>query len=83
MDELQREMIPGHLLYGKRIRVIAHRNGATDDILVTHEGQPRRYTVVHLTCSGGPEIDKDHPRIECDGDYAAFLEYEGRWFDDA
>lgn len=79
MDELQREMIPGHLLYGKRIRVIAHRNGATDDILVTHEDQPQRYTVVHLTWSNGPEINKEHPTIECDGDYASFIEYEARW----
>lgn len=79
MDELQREIIPGHLLYGKQIRVIAHRDDATDDILVSHQDQPHRYTVVHLTWSGLPEINKDHPHIECDGDYAAFLEYEGQW----
>ncbi|MBV9926792.1 MAG: hypothetical protein JOZ96_17365 [Acidobacteria bacterium] len=78
-DELRRELTPGHLLYGRPVRVIAHRNGATDDILVAHRDQPGRFTVVHLTWRGGPEINQAHPSVECDGDYAAFLEYEARW----
>ena len=48
--ELQKEVAPGHILYGKQCRVIAKRED-TDDIIVELENGQIAY--VHLTwCSG-------------------------------
>jgi hypothetical protein len=76
--ELHLELIPGHPLYAADIEVLAHREG-TDDILVRHTINPDRFTVVHLSWSLKPEINKEHPTVEYDGDYAGFLEYERSW----
>ena len=73
--ELQKELPQGHLLFGKDVEVVAHRDGATDDILVRHVGEPERYTVIHLTWAGRREIDP-HPSVEVDGSWEDFLDYE-------
>lgn len=73
--ELQRELPPGHLLYGRSVSVVAHREG-TDDILCRHHDDEDRFTVVHLSWIGREEINFDHPTVEVNGDFDAFLNYE-------
>src|SRR4051812_14734113 len=43
LDELKKEMVDGHLLYGKRLTVIADTQGAFDDILLRHDDNPQRF----------------------------------------
>jgi hypothetical protein len=74
--ELQLEMIPGHQLYGKDVKVIAHRDGANDDILCAHADENNLFMVVHLTWSMKPEIDDKHPSIFFQGSYKEFLKWE-------
>src|SRR5262245_54707302 len=66
--ELQCELPPGHRLHGVRLSVVAHRDGATDDILCRYDDEPNRYTVVHLTWSRMQGVDDQHPSVEVDGD---------------
>lgn len=77
--ELQIELPEGHILYGKDVKVIAHREG-TDDILCWHKDDNSHYTVVHLTWSMKKEIDNEFPYIECDGSFDDFLEYEAKFY---
>src|SRR4051812_3532427 len=51
--ELQREMAPGHPLFGKPVRVAARRRDC-DDALFTIVGTST-VAMVHLTWSGRPE----------------------------
>lgn len=73
--ELLRELPSGHLLYGKAVKVVAHRKGS-DDILCRHEDNGKRFTVIHLTWSGREEWDENHPYVERDGGFDDFLDYE-------
>lgn len=41
-QELKKELPEGHLLFNKSVQVIAHRDGATDDILCQHLDEPNR-----------------------------------------
>jgi hypothetical protein len=66
----------GHLIYSRDVEVVAHRDGATDDILVRQVDEPERYTVIHLTWAGQREIDASHPSVEVDGSWEDFLDYE-------
>lgn len=75
-QELRTEMIPGHFLDGKVVAVVAHRDGATDDILCQHIDEADLFTVVHLSWSMKPEIDVHHPTIEFSGTFAAFVKWE-------
>ena len=75
-DDLKKELPQGHLFFGKDVEVVAHRDGATDDILVRHVGEPERYTVIHLTWSSRQEVDASHPSVEMDGFWDDFLAYE-------
>ncbi|MGD9365955.1 MAG: hypothetical protein PVH87_09680 [Desulfobacteraceae bacterium] len=77
--ELKVEMIPGHFLYSKNIKVVAHRDEATDDVLCKHIDEEDLYTVVHLTWRMKPEINTEHPSIEVHGSYQDFIDYEARW----
>ena len=77
--ELQTELIFGHKLYSENIKVVAHRDGATDDVLCQHMDHNDLYTVVHLTWSMKPEIDTMHPSIVMHGTFQEFLEYESKW----
>lgn len=78
--ELQLEMIAGHQLYGKDVKVIAHRDGANDDILCEHSDENMLLTVVHLTWSMKPEIDTKHPSVCFHGSYDEFLKWEEKQF---
>jgi hypothetical protein len=49
--ELLRELVPGHPLYGRDLRVIA-RALPQDEVVVETEGA---VAIVHLTWSNGPE----------------------------
>ena len=73
--ELQRELPPGHILYGMSVAVVAHREG-TDDILCRHHDDPSHFTVIHLSWLGREEINSMHPTVEADGDFDEFLNYE-------
>ena len=76
--ELNRELPKGHLLFGKKVEVVAHREG-TDDILCRHHDEAHRFTVIHLSWIGKTEINAQHPWVEVDGTWNDFLDYEGRW----
>jgi hypothetical protein len=78
LTELQRELPPGHLLYGRAIRVVAYRE-ATDDILCQHEEDPEHFTVIHLSWLMQQEVNEQHPAVEVDGDFEDFLAYEQHW----
>ena len=71
--ELQKELPEGHILFEKPIQVIAHRRGATDDILCKHLDETDRYTVIHLTWSMKTEIDERFPMVEADGSFTEFV----------
>ena len=75
-NELQRELPPGHLLYGKKVCIVAHKNGATDDVLCQHLDEVDLFTVVHLTWSMRQEINEFHPAVEMVGSFQDFLAYE-------
>jgi hypothetical protein len=77
-SQLALELPPGHLLEDLAVRVVAHRMG-TDDILCWHIQEPRRFTVIHLTWSGGKQTDTDYPWVEADGTFDDFLAYEQKW----
>ncbi len=77
--ELQTELSEGHILFQKPVQVIAHRNGATDDILCRHLDKPNRYTVVHLTWSMKTEINEKHPTVEMDVSFQDFMNYEKKF----
>lgn len=73
--EFLRELTPGHLLDGRPVSVVAHREG-TDDVLFRHDSDATRFTVIHLTWLGRQEIDKRFPTVEVDGTFEDFLKYE-------
>ena len=77
-NELQLELPPEHILYGKPVQVVAHREG-TDDVLCRHNDNPDRFTVIHLSWAMKEEINRDHPTVEVDGGYESFLSYEARF----
>ena len=78
-NELQVELPEGHILFRKPVKVIAHRDGATDDILCNYLDEPDRFTVVHLTWSMKTEINEKFPTIEIDGSFEDFLNYENKF----
>ena len=59
--ELQREVGPGHVLFGKNVRVIARRFDR-DDVLCEVEGTVPSFAVVHLTWTGKRDLDPGFPR---------------------
>lgn len=77
--ELNTEMLQVHFLYQKNIEIVAHRDGATDDILCKHLDDENLYTVVHLTWKMKPEIDNRFPAIEFHGSFEGFCEYEANF----
>ena len=74
--ELQKELPSGHLLKNIQVEVVAHRDGATDDILCRHLNNEERFTVVHLSWRMKVEIDYRFPTIEVDGSFDEFRKYE-------
>src|SRR5882672_6703480 len=70
--ELQRELPPGHLLYGRAVETVAYREDQ-DDVLFRHRDQKDRFTVIHLTWTRKREINAEHPSVCFDGTLAEFL----------
>jgi hypothetical protein len=73
--ELQRELPPGHLLYGVPVLLFATRRGI-DDVLFRHRDEPDRFTVIHLSWLGRTEINAQHPTVEFDGSFQEFVAWE-------
>lgn len=78
LQELKLELPPGHVLYHRNVKVIAHRDG-TDDILCKHLEEDDRYTVTHLTWLGKEEFNESHPWVEVDGTFNDFITYEEKF----
>lgn len=74
--ELQRELPPGHLLYGRAVEAFAWREGATDDVLFRHLDEPSRFTVIHLSWLSRTEINTQHPTVEFEGTFDEFIAIE-------
>jgi hypothetical protein len=77
--ELQREVPPGHLLYGRALETIAYRQDQ-DDVLFRHQDEPERFTVIHLTWIRQREINAEHPSVCFDGTFPEFIAREGRFY---
>jgi hypothetical protein len=71
-NELNLEMTEGDPLHGVPIRIVAHRDGTTDDVLCKILDVDDHYAVVHLTWSMKPEINEKHPTIEYRGTFFSF-----------
>lgn len=63
VDELRREVGPGHALYGKVVRVLA-LSGDGDDVLFAVDSPTISYAVVHLTWRGSQEPSPTWPHVE-------------------
>src|SRR6266446_991775 len=77
--ELQREIPPGHLLYGRAVEAVAYRQDQ-DDVLFRHQDESDRFTVVHLTWIRKREINAEHPSVCFDGTSAEFFTAEERFY---
>jgi hypothetical protein len=75
--ELQRELPPGHVLFGCVVEAFARRDGH-DDVLFRWREPPGRFTVVHLTWRGEREVDARWPAVEYEGSLAGFIDWEAR-----
>ena len=73
--ELQRELPPGHLLFGRAVETIAFRQDR-DDVLFRHLDQPDRFTVIHLTWIRKREINAEHPSVCFDGTFSELITRE-------
>ncbi|OXJ28393.1 hypothetical protein CFB82_32830 [Burkholderia sp. HI2714] len=71
--ELEIEIHPEHPFYRRNLKVIAHALGC-DDVICTHVDEPGRYSVLHLTWGGRPEIGTC-PTIDFDGDRHGVAQY--------
>jgi hypothetical protein len=77
--ELQRELPPGHSLFGVPVTTFAASDG-TDDTLFRNRNEPERFTVIHLTWLGRTEINSEHPTVEFDGTFVEFLADQERCY---
>ena len=75
LEELQCELPPGHALFGVPLETVAHRGGASDDVLYRRRDDPQQFVVVHLTWLRRTEI-LPCPTIGFAGSFAAFLAHE-------
>ncbi|WP_175779417.1 hypothetical protein [Burkholderia anthina] len=73
--ELEIELHSGHPFHGRKLTVIAHATG-NDDVLCAHAEELGRYSIIHLTWRGSPELG-DCPTIDFDGDWDDVSRYFG------
>jgi len=73
--ELQRELPPGHLLFGRAVETFAYRRDQ-DDVLFRHCDEPDRFTLVHLSWIRKREINAEHPSVCFDGSFETLLAQE-------
>jgi hypothetical protein len=78
--ELQRELPPGHLLFGRPVETVAFRKDQ-HDVLFRHLDQPDRFTVIHLTWIRKREIDAHHPSVCFDGPFEQFAAEEQKKYE--
>ena len=74
MAELQRELCPDHLLFGKHAKALAAAEDRDDVLFEISEGAERSYAVVHLTWSGRMEASANWPRTR-------FFDSLDRWLE--
>lgn len=77
--ELQRELPPGHLLFGRPVEVIAFRENQ-DDVLFRHLNEPDRFTIIHLTWIRKRETNAKFPSVCFDGTFEEFFSAEGKFY---
>jgi hypothetical protein len=77
--ELQRELPPGHLLFGHAVETFAYRRDQ-DDVLFRHQDEPDRFTVIHLTWIRKREINAEHPSVCFDGPFERFFAEEETYY---
>jgi hypothetical protein len=58
--ELEKEVSDGHILFGKKVEIVARRRD-TDDVLLRLSDNSGCYAVVHLTWSGKKERSPKWP----------------------
>lgn len=75
LDELKKEVAPGHKLFNAQLTVVAYKDG-TDDILCRYDNDPDRYCLVHLTWLGKQESNTVFPFVEFDGGFDSFLAFD-------
>ena len=78
--ELQRELPPGHLLFGQHVETVAFRQDR-DDVLYCHLDHSDKFTVIHLTWTRKREIDAQHPSVCFDGTFAEFVSEERKKYE--
>ena len=71
VDELKREVIEGHSLYGKSAVAIAQRVDSDDVLFTLDDGTA--YAVVHLTWNGEPEQSTKWPETKL---FSTFEEWQ-------
>ncbi len=71
IDELRRELVSGHVLFGTPVSAVARRRDR-DDVLYALEDGSGRVAVVHLTWSA--EADPAWPATELFTDLASWAE---------
>ena len=77
--ELQLELPPGHLLFGRAVETVAYRRDQ-DDVLFRHRDEPDRFTVIHLTWIQKREINPQHPSVCFDGAFKRFFAEEEKFY---
>jgi hypothetical protein len=77
--ELQRELPPGHLLYGRAVEIVAFREDQ-DDVLCRHLDEPDRFSVIHLSWVRKREINAEYPSVCFDGKFMEFFGEEERTY---
>ena len=77
--ELQRELPPGHLLYGRAVEAVAYRQDQ-DDVLFRHQDELDRFAIIHLTWIRKREINAGHPSVCFDGTFAEFFAGEEKFY---
>ncbi|WGY71227.1 hypothetical protein KEC55_29990 [Burkholderia cepacia] len=73
--ELDVELHPDHPFHGRKLMVMAHAL-SNDDVLCAHTDESGRYSIIHLTWRGGPELGAC-PTIDFDGDRNEVCRYFG------
>ena len=76
--ELQRELAPGHLLFGRAVEAFAYRRDR-DDVLFRHREEPDRFTVIHLTWIRKREINTEYPSVCFDGPFEKIFTEEEKF----
>lgn len=76
-DKLDQTIAKGHFLYGKNIRVVAHRYQRNpDEVLCWHPDEEDLFTLVHLSWDLLPDACKAPPIVGMHGSFQDFLNYE-------